>query len=266
MLQEINLSETKNASRLKYLIYGDPGVGKSILAAKAARWGRTLIFDLDGRIASVKEYIEKNSPQLLLNIDVISVQIDGRESEAAREVAQKLLTLRDLQSKGECPYSTIIFDSWTNWESVIMQKIISETPEIKRKQIDLGNVVFAAPDRNTDYNLHASGQRMFVKQLMGLTYPMNVIVVAHTREVRDANGNLIGSKISAAGRLAADLAIDFDEVHLMFWDKGVRRLRVVGDGRSLIKSAIQPQPEKGIVSDDLSIFDERAYKQPTKEK
>jgi hypothetical protein len=53
--------------------------------------------------------------------------------------------------------------------------------------------------------------------------------------------------------------VDFNEVHLMKFEKTERKLVVIDDSFPT-KSAIKDVGEKGIIGADLSIFNERSYK------
>lgn len=259
-----NLLEYKSERRLKYLLCGDPGVGKSVLAASAAKWGPIYIFDLDGRIDSIHEYYRDRPEAKNIDFDTYSIE-EGKESKTAKEVADKLLGFREYTKKnGKPPYATIIFDSWTNWESIMLTRIMADSPNIARKKVDIGGLIFAAPDGKNDHLLHAQGQKVFVKQLMGITSPMNVICVTHTKDHEDKFGRKT-KRIAAAGKLDTQIAVDFNEVHLMRFEKTDRVLTIVDDSFPT-KTAIREIGEKGIIPADLSVFDNRVYNQQTKEK
>jgi len=254
-----NLIEYKNEKRLKYLLCGDPGTGKSILAASASKWGPVYIFDLDGRFESVYEFYKDRPEGKNISYDTYCVET-GKESQVAKEIANKLTSFKEhFKKTGKPPFSTIIFDSWTNWEAIMLSRIIADTPTVMRKHVEFGNMVFAAPDQRNDYLLHAQGQKMFIKQLMGVTHPMNVIVVAHTKDNEDKFGRKT-LRIAAAGKLDTQIAVDFNEVHLLKLEKLERVLSVIDDSFPT-KTSIKSIGEKGNVKADLSVFDNRVYKQ-----
>lgn len=250
-----NYTETK---KLGILEYGESGCGKSIRSALAAKWGPVYIFDLDGKIGGIHEFY-KNHPELLSAKDLSNIEYDSyRDCDA---VYSKLREIDRITTEtGKCPYVTIIFDSWTAWEDIVLAKIIQDNPGKDRKKMrtgpDLKHVILVPTLE--DYGIHATVQTRLLLELTGL--PTNLILVAHIQSRKDevSGGREIG--IQAVGKLWKLMPKYFSEVHRCFVDRGAYKVQVRADALYACNTRLQNIPKNGEISSDLSVFNDMAMK------
>jgi phage nucleotide-binding protein len=101
-----------NENRCRYLIYGDSGVGKTVLASTFP--GPVVFFDLDDGMASV-------NPKL----NVVRWKIESWE-----EMFERVAFL--VENEGALPYKTIVIDNINEMQTLIMSYILRAYPQIKR--------------------------------------------------------------------------------------------------------------------------------------
>lgn len=256
----MNLSDLNTQRRLSLLLYGESGAGKSILATSAASlWGPTYIFDLDRKIGKVYEWY-KDKPEVFKNVEFDTYTNCESVYAKLRDIDKAIST-----NNGKSPYATIIFDSWTAWEEMVLEKIISDNPGKDRKKVYLDD------DKNLpsaqrhavfvptleDYGIHSSVQSRFILELTAL--PLNVIVIAHIQSKQDMvlGGKEIG--IQATGKLWKLLPKFFDEVHRTFIDRGSYKTQVRSDALFTCNTSLRDVPKDGILTGDLSRFNGMAY-------
>lgn len=255
----MKLEDYSGKKRLTMLRYGESGSGKSIgCSSVAALWGPAYIFEFDRRLNALHEFY-KDKPEVLKNIECDTY-------ESAEGVFKKLQEIDKSIADGNPKYATVIFDSWTSWEEMVLEKIIGDNPGKDRKKMFTD--ADAAKPQSTrgiisvptleDYGIHKSVQTRFILELTSL--PINVIVIAHIQSKVDEvmGGREVG--IQAVGSLWKTLPKYFDEVHRCFTDRGAYKVQVQTGGLYTCKTMLTNVPKDGIVDNTMERFSPYAFK------
>jgi len=175
---------------INMLVYGDPGVGKTVLAGTASlvpEMAPVLCIDIEGGTLSVAAQ--------KLDVDVVRVKT-WTEMQAVYD---------ELYRGTE--YRTIVLDSITEIQKFSMNQIMEA-------------VTKADPGRDPDIpSMREWGKN--IEQLRRLTrafrdLPMNTIVTALAKSDKDPRTGLNKTKPSLSGKLADEVAGFFDEVFYMY--------------------------------------------------
>lgn len=199
----MNLSELKPTEKIKLLVYGNSGSGKTCLAAGFPT--PILYFDFDGKIGSAATFHKKDKERLK-NIEVIdcSKQLDDVDP---MEELQKIIRERLIpqQKTGKMEFDTLVIDSITTFSAATLAHIIRTNPGIKRFASKQG----VQPGMQ-DYGIL---KREFAKIIPGLiSLPCNVVMLAHIKTNKDElTGEIIRGPLMD-GSFAEQLAIYFNEV------------------------------------------------------
>ena len=176
---------------LNVLIYGDPGVGKTLLAGSAYEveaMSPVLFIDIEGGTFSLRaKYPE---------VDVVRVQ----SWTDMQHVYDELY-------RGQTGYKTIVLDSLTEIQKFSMSDIMRD-------------LVRREPDRDPDIpGMREWGKN--IQQLRALVrafrdLPCNAIFTALAAEEKNPRTGLIHSKPSLSGKLSAEVAGFVDIVLFMY--------------------------------------------------
>lgn len=134
-----------NPDRVRFLVYGDSGAGKTTFAAT---WPNPLFLDIDDGLASVKHPVDR-------------VFINDWD---------KLLDVFWFLADSEHPYDTIILDSLNEAQRLAMDKTLEEFPEIRRSYGSLPSM--------SDYGKALDDFDRMVRSFKAL--PLNVVLIAQT--------------------------------------------------------------------------------------
>lgn len=186
---------------INLLVYGDPGVGKTVLAASASlvpEMSPVLFIDVEGGMLS--------AASMGFEVDVVRVQ-----------------TWRDMQKvydalyDEETEYRTVVLDSLTEIQKFSMLNIMKE-------------VMAADGSRDPDipsireWGKNIEQTRKTVRAFRDL--PVNTILTALAMSDKDPRTNLTKTKPSLSGKLSNEVAGFFDEVlyyYVKMVDKELRR-------------------------------------------
>ena len=238
-------------SKLDILMYGETGTGKSIRAASAAVFGKVFIFDFDLKFDSIKHYYN-DKPEILENVSYESYADNLETPNACTRAYQKLKDIWKQVASGTCPYDTIVWDSWTEWEQMNLRQIMATNPGFKRMKANIGIGTVTVPDQ-ADYRIHAHLQQTFLPQLLSL--PLNVIVICHIATRVDEITGGIERGVAAAGKLMKVMPKYFGETHRAFVDpSGAYRIQVRGNHQFTAKTCMKNIPQDGILTPDLEPF------------
>lgn len=246
---------------IRLIQYGDSGVGKSVRASQATRWGKVQYHDFDEQTQNLATYIQAKHEDRMDQIEVISY--------AGLSTADKWKRFNEALHKietGESDVQTVVLDSYTRFENMYFNYIASiynpptggyGTP---RKSVDDGTDHDLILPGTNDYTVIAAAVKKLVGRLKDLK--INVILNAHVREPSPASKGNPGKPgcLAAMGQIRAFLPTEFTEYHRLFVDAyGKFRVQVKPSGEYLAKTALTDVPQNGILRDgSLEVFDDRA--------
>ena len=198
-------------SLVNMLIYGEPGVGKTILAGSASEieaMGPVLFIDIEGGTMSLRNKFP--------NVDVVRVS----------NWTDMLKVYNDLQSSNH--YRTVVLDSLTEIQKFSMYHIMKDLIE-------------GDPDRDPDvpglreWGKNSEQVRRFVRAFRDL--PVNTIFTALAATDKDPKTGAIQHRPYLSGKLSAEVAGFLDIVCYMYMrvlDGDVRRLLLTSSTDSCV--------------------------------
>lgn len=217
----MRLTSTKSmgVNRLKLLIYGRAGVGKTTLASTLP--GKTLIVSAESGLLSISKF---DIPvfDITIDDDGFSIPISKR-FEKLREVLRYLETDEAIKT-----YDNIFIDSLTEISQNLIEKLQIEIPDSK--------------DTIKMWGEYAKTMKAFVKAFRDLPY-YNVIFSALEKEEQDEFKRKF-IRINVQGSIGSDLPAFFDEV---FYYTSIENKEDATEGRILIT-----QSSSRIVAKDRS--------------
>ena len=256
------LLDYSSRKKLRILQYGKTGSGKSVRAASMAKYGPVYIFDFDGKIGSLSSHFV-DKPEVLKNVHYDEYTDKPGTITACLRVYAKLNELWAQCEKGECPYATIVFDSWTSWEQIALQQIMNSNLGFNRMQVNIGGVNELVPSE-VDYRIHAHTQWMLLPKLTAL--PLNVFINCHTIIRQNKLTGAIEHTLAAAGKLAETLPKYFEEVHRTVASEEGFRVQVKPSYEFACNTTLKDLPQDGIIENELTKFEPLIYKLPEEDK
>lgn len=229
-----SLADVKTSGRLKLLLLGESGAGKtSFLAGMPKPW----IADFDNKIVSAAEYLRKANPAQLASVDYECYS----GLPAGVHAAKKLnIDVGNIAKKVPFPYETLGLDSLTTFSDESMKYLIADNPGIKR-QITQGVQLPVLQD----YQMARIWFKQIINAMLGL--PCNVVMTAHIQVEKDEITGRIMRSPMMAGKLAYELPIYFGEVWRAYRDdKGQHWAQTQSDSNFTCRSQIPglPNPVK----------------------
>lgn len=183
-------TKDQSRNRLKILIYGGPGVGKTTLAGTLNE--RTVILSAEAGLLSLAEK----------NIDVIDLTTDDNGKLIRKE--NRLARLADVYTylmgdEARKKYDWIFLDSLT---------------EISQNMIEALQEIYPDPKDNwTLWGEYGKKARALIKNFRDLPY-YNVVMTALDKEEKDENQRRY-IKVDMQGKIGTQLPALFDEVFYM---------------------------------------------------
>lgn len=219
--------------KVKLLIYGQSGAGKTVFSAGAPK---PLVLDFDGKVSSAASYFAHHNPEKLKEISYESLtDIPGQE-RPFRRFKKILQGLQKDAAEGKLKHETIILDSLTLFLDAFMADIMAENPGVKRP-----NNVPALQD----YQILNIQFKDVMSSLLGL--PAHIIVVGHiTSETNQETGRIFWKPL-VPGKLADRLPQIFTEVYRSYVitkDGQAQHLMQTGsDGEYVCRTQIPGLPQ-----------------------
>lgn len=228
----MKLSETKSISKFSLLQIGKSGSGKTWRSIKATRFGRVKFIDLDNKLVALREKIP--------------VEIQEKIDVEFPKTYDELVKIIDAAVASK-QFATIVLDTWTRAHDLTIEKHKALNPKSATLTLqDWGNI------------------KKLNKELLGrlLASPTNVIVNAHIGSSSDEFGRNVLT-VGTTGSFGSEMPTFFNETHTLIVQGGKNKIR--GRASDLIESNTS-LPDKYLdkdgmfIADDLSIFDEIAFK------
>lgn len=211
-------------SKLNTLIYGPPGVGKTVLAGTASLYTLTspvLYIDVEGGSMSMRDFYNKS------NIRIVRPTVFDRDME------RYYTHLSSAKNK----FKTVVIDSGTEVQklsmSCIMQKLFESRPD----------KIGSSPSLQ-EWGKNSDAMRKFVRFYRDL--PINVIILCLQQDVKDEMTGQVTVKPSFSGKLPDEICGMMDIVGKMS-----TTLRTNGDKQE-VSRCILFQPQGSFLAKDRS--------------
>lgn len=203
----IKSSKSYGIDRVKIVIYGQSGVGKTSLAKTTD--GKTLIISAESGLTSIND----------ADIDVIDITVDDNDQMlTALDKWHRLKSAIELV-KTSTSYSWLFVDSITEIGQVVLEAI----KESDKKYLDPKNGLQM-------WGVYGETMRGFIKTLRDLP-KINVVLTCLAKQEKDEMNRKIMS-LDIQGRIADHLPALFDEVFFyhLFNDESGERHRYLATG------------------------------------
>ena len=211
-------------SKLNTLIYGPPGIGKTVLAGTASLHAPTspvLYIDVEGGSMSMRDFYDKR------NIRIVRPTVFDRDMESY------YTHLASPKNK----FRTVVIDSGTEVQKLSMQCIMQKLYESRPDKIG------SSPSLQ-EWGKNSDAMRKFVRFYRDL--PINVIILCLQQEVKDEMTGQITVKPSFSGKLPDEICGMMDIVGKMS-----TTLKTDGDRQELSR-CILFQPQGSFLAKDRS--------------
>jgi len=213
----MNLKDMKLDSKIKLMIYGSSGSGKTVAAVTFPK--PLHVCDFDGKVKSAAAYWLDKEPAMIEGVTFENY----RQSEDRRVIAEFNTWLRTMRefSEEDFPYKTIVVDSLTTLAEALLREIIRENPQTNRTFPDVPAM--------QDYLVNKTRFTQIITNILAL--PCNVVVVAHVSLDKDeVTGEMMKSPL-LSGKLASIIPVLFDELYHAYTLKKDDRLLYVAQTR-----------------------------------
>jgi len=219
--------------KMKLLVYGQSGAGKTVLAAGAPK---PLILDFDGKVSSAASYYSANAPEKLKQITYENFTDVAGKEKPFRRFKKLLNELSKSAAEGKFAYDTIVLDSLTLFLDALIADVMAENPGVKR--------VNGVPALQ-DYQILNIQFKDVMSQLLAL--PCHVIVIGHiTSETNQETGRIYWKPL-VPGKLADRLPQIFTEVYRAYvvHQNGQQeyRCQTSSDGEYVCRTQIPGMPQ-----------------------
>jgi hypothetical protein len=197
------------------LIYGPPGVGKTVFTCGAGPG--TLLVDIEKGKRSLKNHPELKDVMVLEFVSVFQLE-----------------RLIDKIAEGKIPWlKTLIIDSYTELQKRDLDDVLKYEASLnpsRNKYIPTG----------PDYNANTEHMRQIASTLRNL--PINVIATCHVKEEKDESSGRLLVRPNLTAKLAGTMNHTFDTVGYMTMDGEIRRLQVHPTDKVTAKTRIGGLP------------------------
>lgn len=199
---------TKEDPTLKILLYGPPGVGKTVFAGSASEVGKTLFLNVEGGMMSVPA-----------SENVLVFDIANTEEFTAYQYVESIIEIiaggDTKQFEWLKGLKTLVLDSGSELLTIALESIVSQQMEVNSRRTDEFDIWV------DDYGKATASLKSLYRKLKSL--PINVIVTALSREISkkqdrrsDAPPEIIAIKPDFTPKLSESVMGYFDHVWYMF--------------------------------------------------
>lgn len=173
---------------VKMLVYGDPGVGKTVFSCSG---DRTIFIDVEGGSLSIQKRIKAK-------------KVARKRFDTFDEIEEFVRGLREKGSKAD----TLVIDSITELQKKLMDSIVAQHPEVKRPYGD-GLTV-------GDWGYNTERMRRFIRMARDLD--MNVIFTALAMDEKNEMTGAVKTLPKMSSKLSADVCGYVDIVGYLYVD------------------------------------------------
>ena len=173
---------------VKMLVYGDPGVGKTVFSCSG---DRTIFIDVEGGSLSIQERIKAK-------------KVARKRFDTFDEIEEFVRGLREKGSKAD----TLVIDSITELQKKLMDSIVEQHPEVKRPYGD-GLTV-------GDWGYNTERMRRFIRMARDLD--MNVIFTALAMDEKNEMTGAVKTLPKMSSKMSADVCGYVDIVGYLYVD------------------------------------------------
>lgn len=173
---------------VKMLVYGDPGVGKTVFSCSG---DRTIFIDVEGGSLSIQNRIKTK-------------KVARKRFDTFDEIEEFVRGLREKGSKAD----TLVIDSITELQKKLMDSIVEQHPEVKRPYGD-GLTV-------GDWGYNTERMRRFIRMARDLD--MNVIFTALAMDEKNEMTGAVKTLPKMSSKLSADVCGYVDIVGYLYVD------------------------------------------------
>lgn len=207
----MKLSELVVTQKIKLLLVGDSGAGKTVFATSGP--GKTYVFDFDTKISSAATYLKKHKPGQLDNIEfesyTLNKAIEKKEDHPYYKFKLKLKELETLAATGKFPFENVALDSLSLYSEALTSWIL-KTQKTQR--------AFEGMPSMVDYGLILAAFKEDINRVLSL--PCNIICTAHSIVKEDPETGTSRTTISLTGQIGNHLPKIFTEVYYCFAKQG----------------------------------------------
>lgn len=228
------LDQLVNTQKMKLLVYGQSGAGKTVFATGAPK---PLVLDFDGKVSSAASFYSVNEPSKLKEISYEDMTDAPGQPRPFRRFKAVLAQLQKDAAEGKLAHETVIVDSLTLFIDALMADIMAENPGVKR--------VNGVPALQ-DFQIMNIQFKDVMSQLLSL--PCHVIVIGHiTSETNQETGKIFWKPL-VPGKLADRLPQVFTEVYRAYvvYQKGGQAeyvMQTSSDGDYVCRTQIPGLPQ-----------------------
>ncbi len=195
------LTDLKPNSKLKILVIGDSGNGKTIFASSFP--GKKYFADFDGKVGSAASHWGKLDPKKLEEIEYDNHFEDQANSAQYSKFYTQLVKFEEEAKAGKLSIDTYVLDSLTTFFDAFMREIMRQNPAIKGPAPGIPGLQH-----------HGVASPKFKEQLGRiLALPCHVVITAHIDTYKDENTGELIRQAKLPGKLSSYLPIVFGEVY-----------------------------------------------------
>lgn len=238
-----NLGDLVGSQKLKVLVYGNSGVGKTCFLSKAP--GPVFVMDFDNKISSLASYLKTNDAEKLKDYNYSAYVPDPKKQRPIQRFMQDLSALELAVANGTNKTQTVALDSLTTFADELMREVMATNPGIKRG-------IDGVPALQ-DYLVLGTEFKKIISRLLALD--LNVIVLAHMSIDKDETTGAMSGKPLIPGKLAESLPVVFPEIYRAFVEvkdgNAIHAIQTRHDGKHLTRTQIPTLPK--IIPNDMSV-------------